>query len=65
MRTKSRHGEPLWNPMAKTAGTMWDVRDVFYHWTAPAGPGFEFGFEDGVEVPEGDPLIAAAGLVDC
>ena len=22
MRTKSRHGEPLWNPMAKTAGTM-------------------------------------------
>jgi hypothetical protein len=50
---------------AKTAGTMWDVRDVFYHWTAPAGPGFEFGFEDGVEVPEGDPLIAAAGLVDC
>ena len=49
----------------QTSGTMWDVRDVFYEWTAPAGPGFTFGFEDGMEVPDGDPAIAAAGAVNC
>lgn len=47
------------------SGGMWDVRDVFYRWTAPSGPGFEFGFEDGTEVPTGDPLIAEAGTVRC
>jgi hypothetical protein len=43
----------------------WDVRDRFFEWTAPAVPGFEFQFEDGMEVPVGDPAIAAAGMVDC
>lgn len=50
---------------AGQAGTMWDVRDVFYEWTAPAAPGFVLGFEDGMEVPAGDPAIAAAGDVNC
>lgn len=50
---------------ARTTGNMWEVRDMFFEWTAPAWPGFIFGFEDGMEVPEGDPAIAAAGMVDC
>jgi hypothetical protein len=53
---------------ATTAGQgssgMWDIRDHFYAWD-PAGSGFTDGFEDGTEVPDGDPAIAQAGLLDC
>jgi hypothetical protein len=47
------------------SGSMWDVRDVYFEWTAPDGPGFIFQFEDGMEVPAGDPAIAEAGTVHC
>jgi len=47
------------------SGSMWDVRDVFYEWTAPADPGFVFGFEDGFEVADGDAAITAAGEINC
>jgi len=46
-------------------GGLWEITDTFFAWTAPAQPGFVFGFQDGMEVPEGDPAIAQAGAVDC
>jgi len=44
---------------------MWDITNTYYLWTAPALPGFSFAFQDGIEVPDGDPEIGAAGTVNC
>jgi hypothetical protein len=50
---------------SETSSGSWDVRSRFFEWIAPVAPGFEFGFEDGMEVPPGDPSVDAAGIVDC
>lgn len=50
---------------ASSTPGLWEITSTFYEWTAPSLPGFLFGFEDGMEVPEGDPEIAAAGTVNC
>jgi len=60
-------GDGVFETFAGVSSTpgRWDVTSSFFQWTAPALPGFLAGVEDGLDVPDGDPSIAAAGVVDC
>lgn len=50
---------------AGKVGQEWEIRSTQYAWTAPAEPGFTLVSEETVTVPDGDPAIGAAGIVDC